>query len=46
MHKDLRQAARIRVVSDFLVRELARAAPVLAGRRNFIHRPAQRPLRR
>lgn len=46
VHKDLRQAARIRAVSDFFVRELARAAPLLGGRRNFVQRPAQRPSRR
>jgi DNA-binding transcriptional LysR family regulator len=33
MHRDLRHAARIRVVAEFLVRELSRAAPLLAGRR-------------
>jgi DNA-binding transcriptional LysR family regulator len=33
MHRDLRHAARIRVVSDFFVRELARAAPRLLGRK-------------
>jgi DNA-binding transcriptional LysR family regulator len=31
-HRDLRHAARIRVVTDFFVRELARAAPLLTGR--------------
>jgi DNA-binding transcriptional LysR family regulator len=32
MHRDLRHAARIRVVAEFFVRELARAAPLLEGR--------------
>jgi DNA-binding transcriptional LysR family regulator len=31
MHRDLRHAARIRVVADFFVREIARAAPRLLG---------------
>lgn len=32
LHRDLRHAARIRVVSDFFVRELTRAAGLLEGR--------------
>jgi len=31
MHRDLKRAARIRVVADFFARELAQAAPALAG---------------
>ena len=31
MHRDLRSAARIRVVADFFAREMARAAPRLLG---------------
>ena len=33
IHRDLRHAARIRMVSEFFVREFARAAPLLSGRR-------------
>jgi DNA-binding transcriptional LysR family regulator len=33
VHRDLRHAARIRVVSEFFAREMARNAPALAGQR-------------
>jgi DNA-binding transcriptional LysR family regulator len=43
VHHDLRRAARIRVVADFLVREIVRAAPQLAGRPGKLdHRQAGR----
>jgi len=41
MHRDLRHAARIRVVSEFFVREIGRAMPQLLGRTT-----ATRPSRR
>ena len=31
MHRDLRQVARIRVVTEFLVRELRKLGPRLSG---------------